>query len=208
MTILDIIRRPIILKHDVSETGLCLLLQVEHTQMGPTERSNLCLRIRQRIAPSTGLILVGSIWRRSQNPVSETSYYKIKDGTINNIQNCDSYINIPSPQTYRSYLTFVLISRHVLCVDSSFRDISTIIAFFRQCMHFPTFLLLANVRPQISIIYIYIYIYIKGYFGCNSETTEKRAKSVKLIGEHISSIYFLNVVYWMNECSDFYDRFL
>jgi hypothetical protein len=27
---------------DISETGLCLRLQVEPTHMGPEERSNLC----------------------------------------------------------------------------------------------------------------------------------------------------------------------
>jgi hypothetical protein len=27
----------------------------------------------------------------------------IEDRTMDNIQNCDGYINVPSPQTYRSY---------------------------------------------------------------------------------------------------------
>jgi hypothetical protein len=42
--------------------------------------------------------LGGSTWRRRQNPVSETSRTHIKDRTINNVQNCDSYINIPSSE--------------------------------------------------------------------------------------------------------------
>jgi hypothetical protein len=37
---LDIIHRPALyLKHDISETGFCLRLQVETTQMGPIQRS-------------------------------------------------------------------------------------------------------------------------------------------------------------------------
>jgi hypothetical protein len=38
MTILDIIRRPVLYsKRKISETGLCLHLQVEPTQLGPTD---------------------------------------------------------------------------------------------------------------------------------------------------------------------------
>jgi hypothetical protein len=42
---MDIIHRAVFhLKHDVSETGLCLHLQVEPTQIDPIERANLCFR--------------------------------------------------------------------------------------------------------------------------------------------------------------------
>jgi hypothetical protein len=50
------------IKHDVSETGFCLRLQVEVR--------------RQRLALSIGSNWVGSTWRRRQNEVSETSYLK------------------------------------------------------------------------------------------------------------------------------------
>jgi hypothetical protein len=44
ITILDIINRPVFhLKHHVSETGFCLRLQVEPTQLGSTDRAILCL---------------------------------------------------------------------------------------------------------------------------------------------------------------------
>jgi hypothetical protein len=32
------------LKHNVTETGICFRLQVEPTQLDPTERASLCLR--------------------------------------------------------------------------------------------------------------------------------------------------------------------
>jgi hypothetical protein len=42
ITILDIIHRPVFyLKQDFSDTGFCLRLQVEPTQMGPTDRATL-----------------------------------------------------------------------------------------------------------------------------------------------------------------------
>jgi hypothetical protein len=44
ITILDIIHRPVFyLKHDVSETGFCLHLRVELTQLGPIDTASLCL---------------------------------------------------------------------------------------------------------------------------------------------------------------------
>jgi hypothetical protein len=44
MTILEIIHcLAFYLKHDVSESGFCLRLHVEPTQMGPADRANLCL---------------------------------------------------------------------------------------------------------------------------------------------------------------------
>jgi hypothetical protein len=42
---LDIIHSPAFyLKHGISETGFCISLEVEPTQMGPTERAAFCLR--------------------------------------------------------------------------------------------------------------------------------------------------------------------
>jgi hypothetical protein len=41
----DIIHRPVFIqKHKVSETGFCLRLQVERTQLGPTDRASPRLR--------------------------------------------------------------------------------------------------------------------------------------------------------------------
>jgi hypothetical protein len=37
------------LNHDVSETGFCLRLQVEPTQVGPIDRTNLCLRLLAKV---------------------------------------------------------------------------------------------------------------------------------------------------------------
>jgi hypothetical protein len=43
--ILDIIHCPFsYLKHDVSETGFCLHLQVQHTEMGPIDGERIRLR--------------------------------------------------------------------------------------------------------------------------------------------------------------------
>jgi hypothetical protein len=45
ITILDIIHRPVFyLKHNVSETGFCLRLHVETTQIGAVGRANLSRR--------------------------------------------------------------------------------------------------------------------------------------------------------------------
>jgi hypothetical protein len=89
ITILDITHRPVLyLKHGVSEIISYLRLQVESTQMGPTE-----VRI-QRLALSIGPILIGTTWRRRQNPVSEMSWFKQKDNRQkDNVQNCVSYTN-------------------------------------------------------------------------------------------------------------------
>jgi hypothetical protein len=46
MAILDIIHSPVFyLKHDVSEPGYCLLLQVEPTQLGQIDTANLRLAL-------------------------------------------------------------------------------------------------------------------------------------------------------------------
>jgi hypothetical protein len=45
ITFLNIIHRPVFhLKHDVSKTGICLRLQMKHTQLDTIDRANLCLR--------------------------------------------------------------------------------------------------------------------------------------------------------------------
>jgi hypothetical protein len=69
INILDIIHRPIFyLKYDVSEAGFCLRIQVETTQLGPTNRGTLCLHVIP-VGPNW----VVSTWRWRQNPVSEMS---------------------------------------------------------------------------------------------------------------------------------------
>jgi hypothetical protein len=53
IAILDIIHRPVFhLKHNVSETGFCLRIQVEHTQLGLIDRPSVCLQTQA--ATSTG----------------------------------------------------------------------------------------------------------------------------------------------------------
>jgi hypothetical protein len=45
VTILDIIHRPgFYLKQNISETAMCLSLQVKHTQVGPIDGGSLCLQ--------------------------------------------------------------------------------------------------------------------------------------------------------------------
>jgi hypothetical protein len=73
--ILDIIHPPLFrFNSNISETGFCLSLFVKLTPFGPLDKPSLCLR----------------------NVV-----FKIKDRTIDNVQNCDNYINILSSQAYR-----------------------------------------------------------------------------------------------------------
>jgi hypothetical protein len=68
-TILDVIQYPVsYLKHDISETGLCLCFQVKPTQLCTMDREILCLHI--------GPNGVGCTWRRRQNPVTEESCFK------------------------------------------------------------------------------------------------------------------------------------
>jgi hypothetical protein len=53
---MEIIHRSVFyLKHCVSETGLCLRIQVEFAQLGAIERTTVCLRW-QGIALSVGLL--------------------------------------------------------------------------------------------------------------------------------------------------------
>jgi hypothetical protein len=83
ITILDIIHCPAFyLEHDISETGLCLRLQVDPTQLCSQDRGSLYLRIavagvhRQRLAPSNGPNWVGSTLIWGQNAVSESLFIK------------------------------------------------------------------------------------------------------------------------------------
>jgi hypothetical protein len=93
------------LNHDVSETGYCLRLQVSPAQFDSIDRANLCFRAASIYLSNR----VCTTWRPKYNRVSETSCSewnkhknKIKDRTMGNDQNCDSYIDIPASQTYRS----------------------------------------------------------------------------------------------------------
>jgi hypothetical protein len=48
ITTLDIIHGPVFyLKHGISETGFCLRLQVELSQVGQTDRASIRLRTRE-----------------------------------------------------------------------------------------------------------------------------------------------------------------
>jgi hypothetical protein len=79
LTILDIIHCPVFYYSNVSETGFCLGLQVEPTQLGPIDRAVsgavVCVR-RQRLSLSVGPNWAGYNIRQTQNPVSETSRFK------------------------------------------------------------------------------------------------------------------------------------
>jgi hypothetical protein len=77
INILDIIHGSVLyLKHNVSETGFCLLLQVEPSQLSPIDRASLSLDLRQRLALSIRPNWVGSIWRQRENAGSETLCFK------------------------------------------------------------------------------------------------------------------------------------
>jgi hypothetical protein len=65
---------------DVSETGFCLRIQVEPTQLRPVDRASFCLRTKSSL----------------RNVV-----FGIKDRTMDNVQNCDININVTSSQIYR-----------------------------------------------------------------------------------------------------------
>jgi hypothetical protein len=79
ITILDVIHCPVYyLKHGISETGFCVCLQVELTEVDLVDRASLYLQMgqKQRIAVSVAPILVGSTWSWRQNPVLEMSGFK------------------------------------------------------------------------------------------------------------------------------------
>jgi hypothetical protein len=86
VTVLDIIHRPVLyLKHDVSETGLCLHLKVN-------------LARRQRLALFGPSKLVQ---REDGNRIQSTKRFVFNKRTMDSVQNCDSYMNTQFSQTYK-----------------------------------------------------------------------------------------------------------
>jgi hypothetical protein len=83
---------------------VCSDLHVEPAQFSPIESSSLSLSVLY--------IWVISTWR--QTPSSETSSFKKM--TVWNIQNFNSYIDIPSSQTNRSEINYCTATEFVLCV--------------------------------------------------------------------------------------------
>jgi hypothetical protein len=77
------------LKYNISETVFCLRLQVEPTQLGPIDTASPYSQ------------------RRRQNPVSETLRVLSKNRMMDNVQEHNSCINMPSSQTLRSYWKFI-----------------------------------------------------------------------------------------------------
>jgi hypothetical protein len=75
----------VLFKHNVPQTGFCIRLQVEPAQLGPIDRWG----------PSS------IYWAQLSRSHMKT---ETESRTMDNVQNCDSYINIPSSQTYRSCL--------------------------------------------------------------------------------------------------------
>jgi hypothetical protein len=85
--ILDIIHRPVLyLKHDVSETGFCLRLQVEITQVGPIERASLCL--------CAGTQTTSFYWADLKTETIQPPISRVEYRAIDNVQNCGSYVTI------------------------------------------------------------------------------------------------------------------
>jgi hypothetical protein len=69
MGLMEVTHRPDFLKHDVSETRLCLRFKVKLNLLDPTDRASPC---------------VGFTLRRRQNAASETSCFK-NVRTMNNV---------------------------------------------------------------------------------------------------------------------------
>jgi hypothetical protein len=83
ITILDIIHR---LKTRFGDWIL------SPSQVEPVSGNRLALFILPNLVVST--------WRRRQNNLRNAVFW-IEDSTMDNVQNCHSYINIPSSQSYR-----------------------------------------------------------------------------------------------------------
>jgi hypothetical protein len=76
--------RPLhISKHNVSETGIYLRHQVEHTHLGPIDRASLQLRTKH-------------------NDILD------KDEAMDNVQERNNCTNLPLSQTFRSYIRVML----------------------------------------------------------------------------------------------------
>jgi hypothetical protein len=91
---MDIIHRTVFyLKHSVSGTGVCLYIQVETTELDPTEL------VSSRFGPEieTGSIYWAQLSRFHLKPETDSSLWnsvfkKKKDGTMDNFQNCNTYV--------------------------------------------------------------------------------------------------------------------
>jgi hypothetical protein len=108
---LDIIHRPhFYLKHNASETGFCLRLQVSLlssaqqialvsvVMLGERERECVCVCETNAIF----WVQLGRFHLKTETVTSHRSVaFQIKVRTMDNVQNVDSYINIPPSQTYR-----------------------------------------------------------------------------------------------------------
>jgi hypothetical protein len=77
-----------------------LLKRAQEKELVSIFRHHQVFARRQRLALSIGRLWARSIWRPRKNIVSETSRFEIEDRTVENVQNFDSYNNIPSSQTY------------------------------------------------------------------------------------------------------------
>jgi hypothetical protein len=91
ITVLDIIRSTVFyLKHNFPETWFWLL-HMATTQFGSIDRGSLCLCI------------LGQLRRFHLKTETESSFWKvfeIKHSTMDNVNNCDSFIDITLSQTY------------------------------------------------------------------------------------------------------------
>jgi hypothetical protein len=77
ITVLDIIHRPVVyLKHDVSRTRFYRSTSGEAYSGGPSRKKIISMCTSNNLPFPNGPTSVGSIWRRRQNPVSETSSFK------------------------------------------------------------------------------------------------------------------------------------
>jgi hypothetical protein len=87
--ILDIIRRLVFyVKCNVSETGSCLSLGGTYSVSGQ-ETGTISAQLHKY-----------HLKTETESSLQNVVFY-LKDRTIYNVQNCDSYVIIPSSQTYR-----------------------------------------------------------------------------------------------------------
>jgi hypothetical protein len=107
---LNIIHRPVLFKkHNSSETGLCLCLHVEPTQLGSIDRSSPCLQTSRPNSYSYSLSLdlwrwelvlwigpswVGFTWRCRQHPLSKTLCVLNEDKRLDNVQKHNNCVKL------------------------------------------------------------------------------------------------------------------
>jgi hypothetical protein len=120
-------------KHNASETRRRLCPHVEPTQLGPTDRARFHLWTSvttpvgfvepiqnkpnwcHHLCPETDISHIhrAQLSRLHPKTEAETSLrnvvFQIKDRMADNVQNGDSYINMPSSQIHRFYITAFLI---------------------------------------------------------------------------------------------------